>query len=118
MQSLLKVADYEAALSSEREAKSEIEKRVTALEESKARLENEAASSEVKRRGLAEAAAGAEARLESMASERRTLLEMNEDLSVAAQGPHSSVLSCDFTLRVLMVLWHSLRFKCRNCGYV
>ena len=88
---LLKVADYEAALASEREAKSEIEKRVTALEESKARLENEAASSEVKRRGMAEVAAEAEARLDSMASERRTLLEMNEDLSVAAQGLYSEL---------------------------
>ena len=44
---------------------------------------------QAKRRGLAEAASEAEARLESMASERRTLLEMNEDLSVAAQGRYS-----------------------------
>ena len=72
-------------MASEREAKSELEQRATALEESKARLENEAASAEAKRRELAGAAAEAEARLESMASERRTLLEMNEDLSVAAQ---------------------------------
>lgn len=79
------VSDLEAALASEREAKSELERQSTAMEESKARLQNEAASSEAKCRGLAAAAADAEARLESMASERRTLLEMNEDLSVAAQ---------------------------------
>ena len=82
---LIKVSDLEAALASEREAKSELERQSTAMEESKARLQNEAASSEAKCRGLAAAAADAEARLESMASERRTLLEMNEDLSVAAQ---------------------------------
>ena len=94
---LIKVSDLEAALASEREAKSELERQSTAMEESKARLQNEAASSEAKCRGLAAAAADAEARLESMASERRTLLEMNEDLSVAAQehlGTISRLLTC------------------------
>ena len=79
-------------MASERKAKSELERRATALEECKAKLENEATVSEAKRRELAEAAAEAEARLESMTKERATLLEMNEDLSVAAQGPISTLL--------------------------
>ena len=79
-------------LADERKAKSELESRATALEECKAKLENEATASEAKRRELAEAAAEAEARLESMTKERGTLLEMNEDLSVAAQGPLSTLL--------------------------
>merc|ERR1719188_1478729 len=58
------VADLEASLAGEREAKSELESRAAALEESKA------AASEAKRRELAEAAAEAEARLESMTKER------------------------------------------------
>ena len=72
-------------MSSEREAKSALEQRVSALEESKAKLETEARASEAKCLGLAEASAEAESRLESLSSERKTLLEMNEDLSMAAQ---------------------------------
>ena len=79
-------------MAGEREVKSELENRAAAFEECKAKLENEAAASEAKRRELAEVAAEAEARLESMTKERATLLEMNEDLSVAAQGPISTLL--------------------------
>ena len=79
-------------MAGEREAKSELESRATALEECKAKLESEATASEAKRRELAEAAAEAEARLESMTKERATLLEMNEDLSMAAQGPIPTLL--------------------------